>query len=44
VPELWAIDRHALEVGFADDAALERLRAAFDQWGGTIPELYSEAR
>jgi adenosine deaminase len=44
VPELWAIDRHALEVGFADDAALERLRATFDQWGGTIPELYSEAR
>jgi adenosine deaminase len=42
--ELWAIDRHALEVGFADEATLERLRAEFDQWGGTIPELASLPR
>ena len=44
LPELWAIDRHALDVGFADEATLERLRAAFEAWGGTIPELYSAAR
>jgi adenosine deaminase len=41
LPELWAIDRHALEVGFADEATLEPQRAAFDAWGTTIPELYS---
>jgi adenosine deaminase len=30
--ELWAIDRHALDVGFADDATLAPLRVAFDAW------------
>ncbi|MEA2519118.1 MAG: adenosine deaminase, partial [Chloroflexota bacterium] len=30
--ELWAIDRHALDVAFADDATLTRLRAEFDAW------------
>jgi adenosine deaminase len=30
--ELWAIDRHALEVAFADEAALTPLRAEFDSW------------
>lgn len=40
LPELWAIDRHALEVAFADEAVLGRLRAEFDAWGATIPELY----
>jgi adenosine deaminase len=40
LPELWAIDRHALEVGFGDEATLGRLRAEFDAWGATIPELY----
>ena len=29
MPELWAIDRLALEVAFADEAALASLRAAF---------------
>jgi adenosine deaminase len=29
LPELWAIDRHALEVAFADEAVLVPLRAAF---------------
>ena len=43
VPELWAIDLHALNVGFADEAALERLRADFESWGAAIPELYSAA-
>lgn len=30
--ELWAIDRHALDVAFADEATLIPLRAAFDAW------------
>jgi len=30
--ELWTIDRHALDVAFADDATLVPLRAAFDAW------------
>ncbi|HEX5825215.1 MAG TPA: adenosine deaminase [Candidatus Limnocylindrales bacterium] len=30
--ELWAIDRHALDVAFADEPTLERLGAEFDAW------------
>ena len=30
--ELWVIDRHALDVAFADEPTLARLRAEFDQW------------
>jgi adenosine deaminase len=30
--ELWAIDRHALDVAFADATTLDRLRAEFDTW------------
>jgi adenosine deaminase len=30
--ELWAIDRRALDVAFADEATLASLRAAFDDW------------
>jgi adenosine deaminase len=30
--ELWAIDRHALDVAFADEPTLDRLRAEFDAW------------
>jgi adenosine deaminase len=30
--ELWAIDRHALDVAFADEPTLARLRSAFDAW------------
>ncbi len=30
--ELWAIDRHALDVAFADEPTLARLRAEFDAW------------
>ncbi len=37
--ELWAIDRHALRVAFADEAALGPLRATFDAWAAGIPEL-----
>lgn len=39
LPELWAIDRFALEVAFADDATLAPLRLAFDAWAAGIPEL-----
>jgi adenosine deaminase len=30
IDELWAIDRHALDVAFADEPTLARLRAEFD--------------
>jgi adenosine deaminase len=39
VPELWAIDRHALDVAFADDGTLAQLRSSFDAWAAGIPEL-----
>jgi len=37
--ELWAIDRHALDVAFADEATLAPLRAAFDEWATARPGL-----
>jgi adenosine deaminase len=37
--ELWAIDRRALDVAFADEAVLARLRVEFDAWAAGIPEL-----
>ncbi len=39
LPELWAIDRHALDVAFADEATLAPLRAAFAAWGEGVPGL-----
>ncbi len=39
LPELWAIDRHALDVAFADEATLGRLRAEFDGWARARPDL-----
>ncbi len=39
LPELWAMDRHALDVAFADEADLDELRASFVAWGDGIPEL-----
>jgi adenosine deaminase len=39
LPELWAIDRFALDVAFADQATLEPLRRSFDTWAAGIPEL-----
>jgi adenosine deaminase len=41
LPELWTIDRHALDVAFADEATLAPLRGAFDGWAAGIPELSS---
>ena len=39
LPELWALDRHALDIAFADEADLAPLREAFETWGAGIPEL-----
>ena len=39
LPELWAIDRRALDVAFADEDTLVPLRAEFDAWAAGIPEL-----
>jgi hypothetical protein len=39
LPELWAIDLHALNVAFADESDLAPLRASFKDWGAGIPEL-----
>ncbi len=39
LPELWSIDRHALDAAFADEASLAPLRAEFEAWGAGIPEL-----
>jgi adenosine deaminase len=39
LPELWAIDRHALDVAFADEATLDQLRRSFDAWAAGVPEL-----
>ena len=42
LPELWAIDRFALDVAFADEATLAPLRAEFDAWAVGVPELAME--
>jgi adenosine deaminase len=46
LPELWAIDRDALDAGvaFADEGTLGPVRAAFDAWAAGIPELASVVR
>jgi adenosine deaminase len=37
--ELWAIDRHALDVAFADAPTLDGLRTEFDAWAAAHPEV-----
>jgi len=37
--QLWRLDRHALDVAFADEAALRPLRTAFDAWARDEREL-----
>ncbi|MCI0344609.1 MAG: adenosine deaminase [Chloroflexi bacterium] len=37
--ELWAIDRRALDVAFAEPDVPARLRSEFDAWASTVPEL-----
>ena len=39
LPELWSIDRGALEAAFADESAVARLRQEFDDWAAGVPEL-----
>ena len=39
LPELWAIDRRALDIAFADEGTLAPVRAAFDRWAAGVPEL-----
>jgi adenosine deaminase len=39
IPELWAIDRHALRVAFADEASLGRLEGDMDAWEARHPEV-----
>jgi adenosine deaminase len=42
LPELWAIDRRGLDVGFADEATLAPLREEFDAWATGVAELAAE--
>jgi adenosine deaminase len=37
--ELWRLDRHALDVAFADEAELVPLRSEFDRWAQDQPAL-----
>lgn len=39
LPELWAINRRALDVAFAEPDVLDPLRVEFDRWAAEIPEL-----
>lgn len=39
LPELWAIDRHALDVAFAEPQVIQPLRQVFERWAVTVPEL-----
>ena len=39
LPELWAVNRHALDVAFADEPTLAALRVAFDGWAAGLSEL-----
>jgi adenosine deaminase len=39
LPELWAINLHALNVAFADAATLEPIRQSFRRWAADVPEL-----
>jgi adenosine deaminase len=41
LPELWMIDRRALDVAFAEEADLAPLRAVFDAWAAGVSELAS---
>ena len=37
--ELWRVDRHALDVAFAEEVVLVPLREAFDRWAAGVPAL-----
>jgi adenosine deaminase len=40
IPELWSIDRHALDVAFVDGSTRDRLRSGFEAWAATVPEVH----
>jgi adenosine deaminase len=40
--DLWAINRHAVDVAFADDDTKDRLRAEFDSFAANVPELTTQ--
>ena len=42
IPELWAIDRHALEVAFAEPGDLDPIRERFATWAENVAEVRSE--
>jgi adenosine deaminase len=44
LPELWAIDRRALDVAFAEPGTVEPIAESFDQWAATSPELTAATR
>lgn len=39
LPELWAIDRHALDAAFAEPNLIRPLRQSFERWAAAVPEL-----
>ena len=39
LPELWTINRHALDIAFADEGTLAPLRDRFDAWAAGVHEL-----
>jgi adenosine deaminase len=39
LPELWSMNRHALDVAFADASTIALLHTGFDDWAAGIPEL-----
>jgi adenosine deaminase len=39
--ELWAIDRMALDVAFADEATLAPIRRVFEDWAASAPVLFA---
>jgi adenosine deaminase len=43
LPELWSMNKHALDVAFADASTIALLRAGFDDWAAGIPELGASA-
>ncbi len=40
LPELWAVNRRALEVAFAPEASLAPVRDAFDRWASGVSEVW----
>jgi hypothetical protein len=39
LPELWAINRHALDAAFAEVSTIALMSQEFDDWAAGVPEL-----